>query len=248
MSDLTLDLSCPARNDPLDDLRWRHRVCICHQDQLGHVASVIEPHTPNAKEHHEHHERKNDEEYEDTISGAAKAIRFTNLWGSMACLHNQYAYIDEDESLLHHSHQRAILNPPKRLDGDMKCEERDADEKRDENSCQLRALADQQHPPGERQLPAHLEHLPPERADHVISRQEGSRAAQRRLVPRLQCVSACPEEHTIQDGDANRPHENKDEGGGLQLPVFFCIATRGQIVVQVPPCLTASTVVLDCVA
>eukprot|EP00966_Prymnesium_polylepis_P119697 2766351-Prymnesium_polylepis.1 len=133
------------------------------------------------------------------------------------------------------SGERAIILLSQRLEPKVETKEGDADEKGHNHARLLSVSADQQNPPRQCQLAAHLERLPPEVCRFVVGRQIGGRAAQRGWNASPERVAARPQQPHIQQGDAHWPQGEHRKGRGLGVRVLVRVARERQVGVQVAP-------------
>mmetsp|Transcript_61058 Transcript_61058/g.181845 ORF Transcript_61058/g.181845 Transcript_61058/m.181845 type:complete len:227 (-) Transcript_61058:880-1560(-) len=196
----------------------------------------IEVDSGDSRERSKHRKRKEDEEQVDTFGLLAKAKCVAHRLRLVAGLDHEHARIHEDEGELNQHHQRTVCRALQRLNRQVKRKERHADEKSNEHPS-LHCPLDQKNPAGQRQLAAHLDGLPPEDLDFVVARQECGCTTQSRRSAVEEGLAACPEKQRVQQGHANRPHEQRRECHTQSQRVIIGIAIQRQIVPQISPAL-----------
>mmetsp|Transcript_63622 Transcript_63622/g.189647 ORF Transcript_63622/g.189647 Transcript_63622/m.189647 type:complete len:227 (+) Transcript_63622:503-1183(+) len=145
----------------------------------------------------------------------------------------QHTDIDQDQGQLDQRHQCAVYSLSKRLHGQMHREKGDTDQKGRNDASLLKLLSDQKHGAGERELPQHLEWLPPVDAAPIIGPQEGCRFTERGRSPCVQRFATRPQEQHVKHGDAHWPHADEADSDGTRGLVLVGLTIKAQILVQV---------------
>eukprot|EP00966_Prymnesium_polylepis_P043046 999936-Prymnesium_polylepis.1 len=106
-------------------------------------------------------------------------------------------------------------------------------DERHEDAGLLGIVLNEQNPPRQRQLAAHLEWLSPEGCSLVVTREEVRRATQRRFVASAERVTAGPQQHHVEQGDPHWPQGDKEEGNDTGTLVALCVARQPQVSLKV---------------
>ena len=96
-----------------------------------------------------------------TFACVAKSKRATRRWRLFTRFDQESANVDEDEGKLGERHKHGIPLAAEWVHREVNGQEDDAEEQRDEDAGLLGVLRYKQHPARQRQLPTHLERLPP---------------------------------------------------------------------------------------
>eukprot|EP00966_Prymnesium_polylepis_P099955 2314119-Prymnesium_polylepis.1 len=144
------------------------------------------------------------------------------------------------------------------------CKEGNANKKRHEYASLLKPLLDQQHPAygvdtqlnpqgavcakrgshsleeqklrtRQCELAAHVQRLPKESKRLIVSPQESSRTAEGCRFACEERLPAMPQKHRVQQRNADRPHNGKNERGPFHVVVLVRATIQSQIVPKITP-------------